>query len=159
MEKRLETWNSPDNSEIGQIKTAISSSEERCRTLECVEKWIDNCNFRGRECRKSNTTHVSDRAVEMCNTFEHRGENLEGNMTVSAKNDVCDGHVQTVSCIHAEQNMGSRNGVTNPLEISLPAFENLPTQNARAHLIVLLEYMSGNNVPPHLQLAVAKRFL
>jgi hypothetical protein len=80
-------------------------------------------------------------------------------MTLSAKSDVCDGHVRTESCVLAKQNIDSRNGVKNLLDTSLPTFEDTPKQNARAHIMALLEYMSVNNVPPQLQLAVAKRSL
>jgi hypothetical protein len=46
-----------------------------------------------------------------------------------------------------------------PLDLALPTFENKPDQNAQAHLNSLSEYLEIRNIPPPLQLAVARQSL
>ena len=63
--------------------------------------------------------------------------------------------IQSDSCTHSEIMMSPRYCPRLSLDVTLPVFENLPTQNARTHLISLSEYMDMRNIPPSLRLAVA----
>jgi hypothetical protein len=49
--------------------------------------------------------------------------------------------------------------ITNTLDLALPTFEDLPEQNAQAHVNALIEFLQVKNIPPLLHLAVARRSL
>jgi hypothetical protein len=53
----------------------------------------------------------------------------------------------------------ARGILSHPLDLALPSFENKPDQNAQAHLNSLGECLKIKNIPPPLQLAVARQFL
>ena len=53
--------------------------------------------------------------------------------------------------------MSPRHCLKQSLNITLLVFENLPTQNAQAHLAELSDYMDIQKIPPNLRVVVVKQ--
>jgi hypothetical protein len=49
--------------------------------------------------------------------------------------------------------------ITNTMDLALPTFEDLPEQNAQAHVNAVIEFLQIKNITPLLRLAVARRSL
>jgi hypothetical protein len=99
-------------------------------------------------------THISEPVSNgaSCNSFN---EETTGGQTSTPHNDVS--NQEKVR----RGNTGEfvRGILSHPLDLALPTFENKSDQNAQAHLNSLGEYLKIKNIPPPLQLAVARQSL
>jgi hypothetical protein len=73
--------------------------------------------------------------------------------------NVCHSNTPSEFGTHSELMMGPQHSLQQPLDITLPVFEILPTQNALTYLIALFEYTDVKNIPPNLQLTTAPQSL
>jgi hypothetical protein len=126
---------------------------------EEVQAMITNCQSDSRIERTLSSsdvmiTHISD-PVSSGVTCNSSNEETAECQTSSHHNDASN---QREMC---SGNPGEfvRGILSHPFDLSLPIFEDKPDQNAQAHLNSLGEYRQIKQIPPPLQLAVARRSL
>jgi hypothetical protein len=128
--------------ELKQRNNEVTCSSES--VSPDVARLSDNINPRSAENAPTNPFLPNDFTGNHANDSCHNGQDIN-NVSASPTLD------QSCACVK------SCSGVS--IDLVFPTFENLPGQNARAHLESLIDYLKLKNVPSQLHLFTAMKSL